>query len=95
MRVGLIGCGEIGRLRAAAVQRLPSWKLQAVCDADRSRATAVAAVPQSRVENQWRDLAAADDIDLVIVSTPPSSHAEIAIEALRRGKHVLCEKPLA
>jgi levoglucosan dehydrogenase len=37
----------------------------------------------------------ADDIDLVLVLTPNDSHAEIAIDALRHGKHVLCEKPLS
>ncbi|HEU0239564.1 MAG TPA: Gfo/Idh/MocA family oxidoreductase [Micromonosporaceae bacterium] len=43
----------------------------------------------------WRDLVARDDIDLVDVCTPGDTHAEISIAALRAGKHVLCEKPLA
>ena len=36
-----------------------------------------------------------DDINAIIVSTTPTAHAEIAIAAMRAGKHVLCEKPLA
>src|SRR5215475_10547906 len=42
----------------------------------------------------WRTLVDRDDIDLIDVCTPGDSHAEIAIAALRAGKHVLCEKPL-
>jgi len=43
----------------------------------------------------WRSVIARDDIDVVDIVTPGTSHAEIAIAALAAGKHVLCEKPLA
>ncbi|MFC6326622.1 Gfo/Idh/MocA family protein [Microbacterium koreense] len=43
----------------------------------------------------WREVIARDDIDLVDIVTPGDSHAEIAVAALKAGKHVLCEKPLA
>jgi predicted dehydrogenase len=45
--------------------------------------------------HHWRHLVTRDDIDMVIVSTPTSFHKEISVEAMRHGKHVLCEKPLA
>lgn len=47
------------------------------------------------VETDWRALIERDDIDLIDICTPGNTHAEIAIAALRAGKHVLCEKPLA
>ncbi|MCW4466292.1 Gfo/Idh/MocA family oxidoreductase [Glutamicibacter sp. MNS18] len=43
----------------------------------------------------WREVIARDDIDIIDIVTPGASHAEIAIAALKAGKHVLCEKPLA
>jgi predicted dehydrogenase len=46
-------------------------------------------------ETEWRRLIERDDVDIVDICTPGSSHAQIAIAALRAGKHVLCEKPLA
>jgi predicted dehydrogenase len=95
LRCGLIGCGGIGELRAQAVARLPSHRLVAVSDAIGSRAAAMAATYRCQAEAEWRALVRRRDVDAVIVSTPPSLHAEMTIEALENGKHVLCEKPLA
>jgi predicted dehydrogenase len=69
--------------------------LAVVCDLDRGRADSLASRFRAEVSSDWRGVLARVDIDAVIVSTPPSSHAEISIEASRAGKHVLCEKPLA
>jgi predicted dehydrogenase len=49
----------------------------------------------AEVETDWRALVARDDIGLIDISTPGESHAEIAIAAAERGKHIFCEKPLA
>ena len=92
LRYGLIGCGEIGKLRADGL-RLSRRELTTVSDVDGERAARVAA--GARVDRDWRDLIQRPDVDAVIVSTPPSLHAEMTIAALRAGKHVLCEKPLA
>jgi predicted dehydrogenase len=47
------------------------------------------------VVHDWRHLIERRDVDIVVVATPNSFHREITVEALRRGKHVVCEKPLA
>ena len=45
--------------------------------------------------DDWRELVRRDDIDVIDICTPPDSHREIALEAIRHGKHVLVEKPIA
>jgi len=94
-RFGLIGCGDIGQLRASALTRAGLFQLVAVSDIDESRATAVASKHGGVVEQDWHALLRRAEVDAVIVSTPPSLHAEMCVEALKAGKHVLCEKPLA
>lgn len=95
MRLGLIGCGIIGVLRAEAIAQLDGFRLTAVADADAGRARAMAGRFGALVDADWRSLVRRPDIDAVIVSTPPPLHAPMCIEALEAGKHVLCEKPLA
>jgi len=95
LRVGLIGCGAIGDLRAQAVQRSPEYQLIAVADVDAARAAAFGKKFGVATEKDWAALLARTDVDTIVLSTPPSSHAEIAVAALQAGKHVLCEKPLA
>ncbi len=94
-RVGIVGCGGIGLLRAAAVSRVPSYRLETVSDIDPDRARNVSTRYGGVVESDWRSLVRSERLDAVIVSTPPHLHAEMCIEALECGKHVLCEKPLA
>jgi predicted dehydrogenase len=95
MNFGLIGCGGIGWLRAQALNQIQNDHLLTVHDLDESRAYALASRYGCSVESSWNNLIARDDVDAVIVSTPPSLHAEMTIAALKAGKHVLCEKPLA
>ncbi|AZC15311.1 Gfo/Idh/MocA family oxidoreductase [Microbacterium sp. ABRD28] len=63
-------------------------------DAERT-AEAAATWGWHEAATDWREVIRRDDIDLVDIVTPGDTHAEIAIAALRAGKHVLCEKPLA
>lgn len=95
MRIGLIGCGGIGMLRAEAVKRLASCELTSVSDLERERALQVSTRYGGEVELDWRKLIQRENVEVVVVSTPPHLHAEMCIAALRAGKHVLCEKPLA
>jgi predicted dehydrogenase len=94
LRWGLIGCGDIGVVRAAALERGPS-KLAAVSDIDAAKASAIAQRAGVPADSDWHRLLERDDVDAVIVATPPSLHAEMCTTAFRAGKHVLCEKPLA
>jgi predicted dehydrogenase len=103
MRFALIGCGDIGAMRADAVARLAALgvadaALVAAADADLARAQAVAARHAARGCRALDDGDAAarlPEADAVIVSTPPHLHARFALAALEAGKHVLVEKPIA
>jgi predicted dehydrogenase len=95
MQFGLIGAGCIGQLRAQALAKVPGAKLVAVTDVDQQRAAQVAAPAQARVCKDVAELLGSDQVEAVIVSTPPQFHEEAVLAALAAGKHVLCEKPLA
>jgi predicted dehydrogenase len=97
VRVGIVGAGTIFEQHALALSDLTDRaRLVALCEVDEARLAAAAArhsIPF--VCRDHRRLVARPDVDLVVVATPPRFHAEIAIDALRAGKHVVCEKPLA
>ncbi|OZD03374.1 hypothetical protein CH275_16480 [Rhodococcus sp. 06-235-1A] len=93
-RVGIVGTGLQAARRAAALQDDDSGKIVAVAGVDDAATVKFAARHRIRVEATWESLVAADDVDVIFVCTPPSSHAEITIAALAARKPVLCEKPL-
>ncbi|MDT7536867.1 MAG: scyllo-inositol 2-dehydrogenase [Actinomycetota bacterium] len=91
VRVGLLGYGAIGHEHSKAIRRTEGLELRAVCDPDPARIDAARGIaPDVRAVD---DLLTAADVDLVIVSTPPNTHAEWAVRCLDAGKHVVVEKP--
>ena len=96
MRFGLIGFGAWGRHHAHAVASLPGLTLAAIaCDTPEGVRAAQSAYPAARVTQSWREVVALPDVDVIDVVTPNHLHAQIAIGALRAGKDVLLEKPMA
>ena len=93
MRVGLVGCGLIGRRRADVVRRSPGDELVVVADLDQDRARSLARETGCLATTDWQEVVTRDDVDVVVVSTTNNWLASIAIAALQHGKHVLCEKP--
>jgi predicted dehydrogenase len=79
-----------------AMRADPNIEVVAVCSAQRARAEAAAKEwGIGFATDDYRELIARDDVEVVNVCTPPGSHAEMTIAALEAGKHVVCEKPLA
>lgn len=103
LRIGMIGYGFMGRAHSNGYKRVSDFfdldytpVLQAVAARDTAKAQVFAdRWGYKRVESDWRKLVAADDIDAIDICTPNNLHAEIAIEAAKHGKAILCEKPLA
>ena len=98
-RVGIIGCGGIANGKhLPALKKLCQVQIVAFCDIVRERAVKAAAeygVPEARIFEDYRELVALPDLDVIHVLTPNKSHAPISIAALEAGKHVMCEKPMA
>ena len=95
-RVGLLAYGAIGHEHNLAVQATPGLVLAAVCDTNPDRLTAALELaPDAVTFTDATHMLDSGLLDLVVVSTPPNSHAHWAREALERGIHVVLEKPMA
>lgn len=94
VRLAIIGCGFIGKKRAAALLKVPGAKLVAVCDLDARRAHELAALyPGTEALTDASTLFARSDVDAVIVATLNGALAPLSRAAVLAGKHVLVEKP--
>ena len=93
IRFGLLGAGRIGKVHAKAVTGNPAAKLVAVSDAMPAAAQAIA--DQYGCEVRTIDaIAAAGDIDAVVICTPTDTHADLIEQFVKSGKAVFCEKPI-
>ncbi|WP_243387034.1 Gfo/Idh/MocA family protein [Bacillus kexueae] len=96
LNIGVIGCGSIAKHR-----HLPEYaqnenvNIVAVCDPVEERAAEMAAKYGATPYTNYEELLQNEAIDAVSVCTPNYLHAPISIQALKAGKHVLCEKPMA
>jgi len=104
MRIGLIGHMFMGVAHSNAFRNAGIWYdlpckvvMRAVCakDTEENLAAFAEKFGWESYETNWHKLAARDDIDLISIATPGFLHKDMAIEAAKNGKHVLCEKPLA
>jgi predicted dehydrogenase len=99
----MVGYAFMGKAHSQAWRTVNSFfdlplrvRMTAICGRNADAVEAAAAqLGWESTTTDWRELVARDDIDVIDVCTPGDSHAEITIAALRAGKHVLCEKPLA
>ena len=96
--VGIVGYGPFGGMgytHGLAATETAGLQFVGVCDSNEERRlAAVADFPTVRGHVDLASLGADDDVDVVIVATPPVLHASIALELLRAGKHVVVEKPM-
>lgn len=94
IRFGIIGCGRIAQRHAEQINN--NGILAAVCDTVEAKATAMAEKYGAKAYTSASEMLALEkDIDVVAICSPNGLHASHTISALRAGKHVLCEKPMA
>jgi predicted dehydrogenase len=96
LRIAVVGAGYWGPNLARNFRASPDWDLAAICDLDESRARAVSElVGGIPVVTDLNRLLADPELDAVAIATPAGTHHAVATAALRAGKHVVVEKPLA
>jgi predicted dehydrogenase len=94
IRAALIGYGYAGRtFHAPLIRATPGFELVLVCSSRPERVSAD--LPGVDVAPAALEAVVARSVDLVVIATPPDSHAALATAALRAGKHVVVDKPLA
>lgn len=95
IKIGVIGCGYWGPKLARNFHELPECELSYVADFRHQRLAHMQRLyPQVEVTEDYREILASE-VDGVAIATPVSTHYRLGMEALRAGKHVLIEKPLA
>lgn len=96
LRIAVVGAGYWGPNLARNLQASPDWDLAAICDLDIERARKLAAtLGEIPVVESLDELLDTFDVDAVAIATPARTHHGTVMTALRAGKHVLVEKPLA
>ena len=96
VRLGMIGAGSFSREHLEGIRGLKNAEIIAIADSIEERAKERAeafAIPAYYTD--YKELLARDDIDAVTLPLPDQVHCQVAVDALRAGKHVLCEKPMA
>ena len=99
VKVGIIGCGGIGQNKhMPSLSKIETVQIVAFCDLIEERAQMCKekfGTPDAFVCTDYKELLAIEDIEVVHVLTPNREHAQITVDALYAGKHVMCEKPMA
>jgi predicted dehydrogenase len=98
LQVAILGygpLGSVGYLHALALKEVPGYHLRAFCDYSPQRLLQCRQdFPECRAYESADELGRDPDVDLVVIATPPNTHAALAIQLLQAGKHIVCEKPL-
>jgi predicted dehydrogenase len=91
IRFGLIGCGRFGRHYLTNIQKHSIGRVSLLCTRKHVQdLPAAALVPWT---DDFQSVCLSEEVDCVIVATPPESHYKVCRAALSAGKHVICEKP--
>ncbi|MBO5060382.1 MAG: Gfo/Idh/MocA family oxidoreductase [Clostridia bacterium] len=95
IKVALIGIGGMGKVHFDEYMKNPETQIVAVADVRTDMAKEKVNDENIRIYADMDELLANEDVDLVDISTPSYMHAEQSIKALKKGKHVICEKPMS
>ena len=109
IRVGVVGIGFMGMIHYLAYQKVRGAKVAAICTRDRKKLAGdwrgiqgnfgppgtVMDLKGIKTYEDWHEMLADPEIDVIDICLPPALHGEVAIAAAKAGKHALVEKPIA
>jgi len=95
IKVAVIGVGSMGRNHARVYWEMPSAELVAIADTDEKLVTSLAARFGAKAYTDFREMLDKERPEAVTIAVPTSLHLEVATEVIRRGIHLLIEKPIA
>jgi predicted dehydrogenase len=97
LRVGIIGCGRVTSMfHLKAIQQIDEFIVTALSDVNEDRMKKLKRTcSASSTYLDYKKMLLDPNVEAIVVNTPPSFHEDIVLDALKAGKHVLCEKPLA
>lgn len=99
VKIGIVGCGGIANNKhLPAIQKNGNFEIVAFCDIDREKAETAKekyGTSDARVFIDYTELVKEAELEAVYVLTPNKSHSAISVAAMKAGKHVMCEKPMA
>ena len=96
VRIGMIGTGFAKTVQIPAFHQIDGAEIVSIASAHLENAEMTARdFGIAHFTDDWRETAANEAVDLICITTPPVFHLEMTLLALKYGKHVLCEKPMA
>jgi predicted dehydrogenase len=93
--LGLIGCGGMGASLATSAATLDTARVVCVSDVDEARGNELAAKLSVEYDADYRHMLSREEVEAVLIASPPFMHAEMAIAAAEAGVHVFSEKPMS
>ena len=92
--IGILGCGNVAKVHAEAIRRVPELKLVSVCSRSRESAERLAGVYAVPVFTDLEEFFADTSLEAVTICTPSGTHSELGCAAALLGKHLVVEKPI-
>lgn len=95
LKIGIVGTGMMAERMMASFETHPRLQITGICDINEERVNELAEKFNTTAYTRHEDLLQNEQLDIVYVAVPPKWHHEVATAVLKKGIHILCEKPLA
>ncbi len=94
-KIGVVGVGRIGLPHAEACANTRGLKLESLCDTDAAVVRKMAGCYGCEPYTSFEEMLCKSDADMIVIATPSHLHADMTINALKSGFHIMVEKPIA